>query len=201
MANRRQEILDKAREMFSQRSYYAVSLEEISRALGMGKSTMYHYFPTKEKLFTEVLKQNVQELYEDVCAKVDSARSFQEKVFFLVQGVLQHFENHRETFLLLMRERLDFLNLGQVREQLHTTFRPEYDRFIDHFREMINQAAQSGEVINVEPTVILASIFGTITTAALAIIIHEPQRKLTDVIDDCYQVIIQGTTPRSRLHA
>ena len=100
MANRRQEILDKAREMFSQRSYHAVSLEEISRALGMGKSTMYHYFPTKEKLFTEVLKQNVQELYEDVCAKVDSARSFQEKVFAVQLPYLLMCQSKRETIRL-----------------------------------------------------------------------------------------------------
>ncbi|NMB13330.1 MAG: helix-turn-helix transcriptional regulator, partial [Firmicutes bacterium] len=36
MRNRRQEILSKAREMFSQRSFHAVSLEDITRSLGMG---------------------------------------------------------------------------------------------------------------------------------------------------------------------
>lgn len=199
MANRRQEILDKAREMFSRQSYHAVSLEKISQVLGMGKSTMYHYFPTKEKLFSEVLTENVQELYMEVYAKVCEGRGFQEKVFLLVKGVLQYFEEHRETFLLLMRERLDFLNLEQVKE-LQTTFRPEFDKFTEHFRVVVIEAIQSGEIINVEPTVILANIFGTITAASLSLIIHEPQRKLTEIVDDCYRVIIHGTAAPGHAH-
>lgn len=199
MANRRQEILDKAREMFSRQSYHAVSLEKISQVLGMGKSTMYHYFPTKEKLFSEVLTENVQELYREVYAKVREGRGFQEKVFLLVKGVLQYFEEHRETFLLLMRERLDFLNLEQVKE-LQTTFRPEFDKFTEHFRVVVIEAIQSGEIINVEPTVILANIFGTITAASLSLIIHEPQRKLTEIVDDCYRVIIHGTAAPGHAH-
>lgn len=192
VANRRQEILNKAREMFSQRSYHAVSLEEISRALGMGKSTMYHYFSTKEELFTEVLKENVKELYEYVCSKVDAGQGFQEKVYLLVKAVLEHFEDNRETFLLLLRERLDFLNLGQLRERLETTFRAEYDQFMNHFREMVAQGRQSGEVVDLDPSIVIASIFGTINAAALAVIVHHPERKLTEIVDDCYQVIVHG---------
>ncbi|HEY8392073.1 MAG TPA: hypothetical protein VIL83_05040, partial [Capillibacterium sp.] len=58
----------------------------------------------------------------------------------------------------------------------------------------------SGEIINVEPTVILANIFGTITAASLSLIIHEPQRKLTEIVDDCYRVIIHGTAAPGHAH-
>lgn len=192
MSNRRQEILRKAREMFSQRSFHAVSLEDITRSLGMGKSTMYHYFATKHELWTEVVKETVGGLYRFVLNHIVADESYDTQIFQLVSSILTYFENNRNDFLLLLRERMDFLDLGTLREQLDDQFWAEYDRFVDHFRDTIEAGQRAGSFAPIDPTVILASIFGTINAAALSTVVTNPDRSLTELIDGCYAVIMGG---------
>ena len=192
MRNRRQEILSKAREMFSQRSFHAVSLEDITRSLGMGKSTMYHYFATKHELWTEVVKDTVAGLYRFVLTHVTADESYDTQIFQLVSSILTYFETNRDGFLLLLRERMDFLDLEDIREQLDTQFWAEYDRFMDYFRSTIEAGQEAGSFAPVDPTVILASIFGTINAAALSTVVNTPEKNLTDLIDGCYEVIMGG---------
>jgi AcrR family transcriptional regulator len=194
MRNRRQEILNRAREMFSRRSFHAVSLEDITRSLGMGKSTMYHYFANKQELWKEVIKDTVAGLYRFVLTHVVADESYDTQIFQLVSSILTYFEDNRDGFLLLLRERMDFLDLESIKQQLDTDFWAEYDRFIDHFRSTIVAGQDKGRFAAVDPNVILASIFGTINTAALSAVVTEPNKDLTELIDGCYKVIMGGIT-------
>ena len=192
MRNRRQEILNRAREMFSRRSFHAVSMEDITRSMGMGKSTMYHYFATKQELWKAVIKDTVGGLYRFVLTHVVADESYDTQIFQLVSSILTYFEGNRDGFMLLLRERMDFLDLEAIKQQLDTEFWAEYDRFIDHFRGMIVAGQSMGLFVSVDPNLILANIFGTINAAALSAVVTEPDRDLTELIDGCYQVIMGG---------
>lgn len=45
-----------ALELFSSRSYAAVSIDEIADAAGVSKGLLYHYFPGKRELFVAVVR-------------------------------------------------------------------------------------------------------------------------------------------------
>ncbi len=47
----RLELADKAAEVFRQHGYKGIGLREIAREVGVSKSALYHYFPSKEALF------------------------------------------------------------------------------------------------------------------------------------------------------
>jgi AcrR family transcriptional regulator len=51
------EIAQAALECFAQRGYAAASLDEIAARAGVTKGTLYLYFPNKEALFKEVVRQ------------------------------------------------------------------------------------------------------------------------------------------------
>src|SRR6185369_10779308 len=40
-----------ATDVFSQREFHAVPMDDVATAAGVGKGTLYLYFPTKEQLF------------------------------------------------------------------------------------------------------------------------------------------------------
>lgn len=48
-------ILERAKLLFRQQGYHAVSLNDIVAVAGVKKPTIYHYFRDKETLYTEVL--------------------------------------------------------------------------------------------------------------------------------------------------
>jgi AcrR family transcriptional regulator len=53
------EIIDAALRLFADRGYAATKLEDVATAAGIGKGTIYLYFPTKEDLFRAVVRQAV----------------------------------------------------------------------------------------------------------------------------------------------
>lgn len=53
------EIAEAALHLFAERGYAATKLEDVATAAGIGKGTIYLYFPTKEDLFRAVVRQAV----------------------------------------------------------------------------------------------------------------------------------------------
>lgn len=47
-------IIEAARNVFGAKTYDKVSMQEIARAAGIGKSSIYTYFPNQEALFVEI---------------------------------------------------------------------------------------------------------------------------------------------------
>lgn len=52
---KRRRILEEALRLFSKKDYHQVCMDRIAEAAGVGKGTLYRYFPDKEKLFFELL--------------------------------------------------------------------------------------------------------------------------------------------------
>ena len=52
----REQILESALLQFAERGFYGTSIASIVKELGLTKQALLHYFPTKEKLYGEVLR-------------------------------------------------------------------------------------------------------------------------------------------------
>jgi AcrR family transcriptional regulator len=53
---RRQELLDHATRRFADNGYHPTSVTELVDSLGVGKGVFYWYFPAKDDLFAEILR-------------------------------------------------------------------------------------------------------------------------------------------------
>jgi TetR/AcrR family transcriptional repressor of mexJK operon len=73
---RRRRILDAAERVFTRIGYGAATMEEIARAAGMSKKTLYGMFPDKRALFTALT--NVIEPYPTEALHADPANSRKE---------------------------------------------------------------------------------------------------------------------------
>jgi AcrR family transcriptional regulator len=58
-AERRQQIIDAARVLYSDRPYDAVSTSELADAAGVARGLINHYFGDKRELFLEVMRESV----------------------------------------------------------------------------------------------------------------------------------------------
>src|SRR4030081_191610 len=56
---RPKQILDAALAVFAERGLAAARLDDIAKRAGLSKGTIYLYFPNKEELFREVIRQSV----------------------------------------------------------------------------------------------------------------------------------------------
>jgi AcrR family transcriptional regulator len=64
----RAELLRVARSLFADHGYAGVSMADIAHKAGLQKSSLFHHFPTKDRLYREVLDGVLTELAEAVHA-------------------------------------------------------------------------------------------------------------------------------------
>lgn len=59
----KQQILDVARHLFSDRSYLGVSMSEIAARLGITKAALYYHFSGKREIYEDVLEEALADLH------------------------------------------------------------------------------------------------------------------------------------------
>src|SRR5262245_62341596 len=64
--DRRQRIVIAASQMFAERSYVEVQMDDLARAAAVAKPTIYRYFNSKEDLFLEALDGKMGGLVAEV---------------------------------------------------------------------------------------------------------------------------------------
>ncbi len=60
------EIIEAARNRFAHYGFSKVTMEEIAADVGMGKASLYYYFPKKEDLFKSVIQQEQDLFVEEI---------------------------------------------------------------------------------------------------------------------------------------
>ncbi len=74
---RQDRILSGALDVFKDRGLDGATMDEIANASGFGKATLYYYFKSKEDVFSAILEdgwQNIWESLEPVIAELNSPR-------------------------------------------------------------------------------------------------------------------------------
>ncbi|TSD49947.1 TetR/AcrR family transcriptional regulator [Rhodococcus sp. KBS0724] len=65
---RRQQILDRAGEIFAAKGVAATTIREIGDAVGVRSGALYHYFPSKDAIVAEIVRIYLQDLVDNVHA-------------------------------------------------------------------------------------------------------------------------------------
>ncbi|PSR17900.1 TetR/AcrR family transcriptional regulator [filamentous cyanobacterium CCP3] len=53
----RKELLDQCVDLFAEKGYVALTMRQIAQELGVSTGTLYHYFPSKEGLFEQLVRE------------------------------------------------------------------------------------------------------------------------------------------------
>ena len=115
---RRMEILSVALDLFVQKGYAGTKTGEIAKAVGMSEGLMFHYFPTKENLYLELVKMGVQgtqvleesiadpyqALYMPLCEMLQQAKEnpFMAKMFLLMNEAQNKERSPEEVYKVAM---------------------------------------------------------------------------------------------------
>jgi AcrR family transcriptional regulator len=118
---RRQQILDCARRLFSERNYASVSTSEIARQAGVARGLLHHYFGTKRELYLEVVR-DLMRMPSSPVPLQSPGRGLQAIIDESVERWLTMLERNRGTWLAAVGAR------GLGRDS-------EVEAILDHARE------------------------------------------------------------------
>jgi len=93
-AEQRAEICRAARRVFTQRGVAGTGLTHVAEVAGMGRSSLYHYYPDKQSLLRDLVKQTLveeREVFEEVLRGEGAP---QERVERLVRVLVSLFDEY-----------------------------------------------------------------------------------------------------------
>jgi AcrR family transcriptional regulator len=152
-------ILRTAVKLFNERGYDGTSMEDLSRALGITKSAIYHHVPSKEELLRLATGRALDGLSE-VARRAEASPG----------PAIDRLEQLVHDAIGVLAERLPFVTLllrvhGNTKaERDALARRREFDRFT---AELVKQAAADGDLrSDIDPAIIARLLFGLVNSVS-----------------------------------
>jgi AcrR family transcriptional regulator len=117
----RKKVIIMAGQIFSHYGYKKTTMDEIARAMKMGKSSIYYYFESKEEIFEEVVLNEANILRNELTAAIKSEESPIDKMKNYVFVRMKSFEKLSNYYNAIFDKNLDHYDFIE-------TIREKYDR-------------------------------------------------------------------------
>ncbi|KZY48709.1 TetR family transcriptional regulator [Roseovarius sp. HI0049] len=151
------QVLDGAREIFLRDGFEGASVDEIARAAGVSKATLYSYFPDKRLLFSEVARIECNRQAEEALDVIGTGAPIEVVLHEAANRIVRFFLSDfgRQVFRICVSESYRFPELGRrfydsgpklVRERMSKVLTPYVERGVLKIDDMDLAANQFGEL-------------------------------------------------------
>jgi AcrR family transcriptional regulator len=185
-------ILQTAEEIFLQKGYSALSMDDIAAQVGIAKGTLYLHFATKDDLVFHLLERDLQHILHMIENSMQSEGSARSKLTRILDFLYQEWLGKHSQFLYLLYNSTELKNA--MREKLRGTLQGVVDRIT----ALLDQGKARGEFDPLIPTDVMVSIFfSMLSPQAYQHLVREKQMASADLaryIDRIYFCGI-GTQP------
>ncbi len=188
-SRRRAEILAAAAPIFANAGFANTDVQEIADHIGVGKGTIYRYFPTKESLFLATVERGLRELSEEIDAVfLNPDEDPVDQVAQAVRLYLSFFARRPEMAELFIQERAVFRH---HHKPLYFAIDDECD---PKHREIYDRLVATGRLRDIPMDrffgVLGDLLYGTILSNLLASRRVDPDQQTTDVLDVVFHGVL-----------
>lgn len=133
------QVVDGAREIFLRDGFEGASVDDIARAAGVSKATLYSYFPDKRLLFMEVATRQCKEQARTSIESIDSSQPPREVLRRVAQQFLGfiYSDMGQRIFRICVAEADRFPQLGQ--EFYHSGPMIMRAAMVDYLRQAVDR--------------------------------------------------------------
>ena len=155
------EILKEAQKLFQQFGVKKTTMEDIAKAMGKGKSTLYYYYCSKEDIFDAVILKEMGEVFNCVKLSVEKASTAEEKLKAFTLTKIKAVQKRANLYKMVKGEMQENM---RCMKHLHTA----YDlQEINLVKEILKFGVNNGEFtkliskeLDVLPSVMVSSLRG-----------------------------------------
>lgn len=160
------ELLHVARKLFFEQGYHGTTVEQVARAAGFSKRTVYLYFKNKDELFLSIGEEGLILLRRELEALDASRMTVAEGIRAVLDVYLAFAREHPQYFRIIFQEAT-----AEMIRKIPMDFRR---RLEEHERACLRvvvavaeKAISEGIVSGIEPWEIAAAFWGTATGIVL----------------------------------
>ena len=148
-------ILAAAARTFFKKSYHATTIEDIAKAVGMLKGSLYYYIRSKEDLLYQLLSESMEKALVFVQQRIDAASGPEDK---LRRGIEAHIEyivrNQVEVGVFLH----EYDQLSPRRKAAIQRMRRKYQNL---FVQIVREGQQLGRIVPGDPELLCDCFLGS----------------------------------------
>ena len=188
--NTRQNIIEAAREIFARYGFRKATMDDIARAARKGKSSLYHYFRSKEEVFQEVVEEEAAEVKAEISRAVAAGKTPQEKFRAYVVTRMAAFKRVANLFTAFKDEYLE--SYGFI-ERL----RENYNRYeIETITSILKEGLEKGAFIVKNLELTAYAIFTAAKGLEYSWALEPDMKKVETNIDSLLDILFYGLVRR-----
>lgn len=149
--NKKEKILEAARDIFFKKSFYEATMNDIALLSGVKKPTIYYYFPSKIDLASQLLELNVKKIFEKISEIISKTNDVKQRIKMIVDFYINLLEENSKTFIIMQRIGYDFMQKEDSKKKINELFeklRKKQKKAGDLFGEVILSSGKkvSGDI-------------------------------------------------------
>jgi len=180
---RRRAILDAVAHLIIEKGFHDTSMREISLAAGVGKSTLYDYFPAKDDILIAYVADEIHYITTQANEIMSQNLSAPEKIRRIMHKQLEYMAANK---LLYMRLSIEIQRLGFESQQRIQQHRHAYQ---DMLCQLVQDGIQNGEFRPVNPLLAIRGMFAFMSTAVFT---SRPTGSPEEMMQDAIDIIFKG---------
>lgn len=98
----RKELLAKSFDLFAEKGYATITMRQIAQGLKVSTGTLYHYFPSKEALFEQLMEEQAEQDISQVIAQFQQAETLSDRIRLAFEYLEQNQDYQFKQALLCM---------------------------------------------------------------------------------------------------
>lgn len=189
---KREAILDSAAQCFAEKGYSETTVDDIAKASGTSKGSIYLYFKSKEEIFHR-LNERRTEKYFEIKGKLSELNNATEKIQYLFQYFL--------------RGSMDDVSFNQIAVQFEfwiymskgndqSLFAERAERFTGFMKEIIEEGIASGEFRkDVQVSVFSRLFWSLLDGIVLHLLFHKNEEEHKSMLRVYEQMVLRYLQP------
>ncbi len=153
---RKQQLLDAATALFSERGYSATRIADICQAAGVAKGLFYWYFPNKGALFAELVRTMRHRLRRTQGDAMDPATDVVTRLADGAEASVRFMAEHASYFALLDVERTEPAVADVLTEGSAV--------YLDDVRRLVVEGQRSGVIADASADLVAVGVVGAVSS-------------------------------------
>lgn len=126
--NKKEIILEAARDIFFKKSFYEATMDDIAQLSGVKKSTIYYYFPSKIDLASQLLEVNIKKVFEKISEIIYATNNIKQRIKMIVDFYINLIEENSKIFIIMQRISYDFMQKDNSKKKINKLFEKLRDK-------------------------------------------------------------------------
>jgi AcrR family transcriptional regulator len=181
-ARTRDALLRAAKHLLATKGFHATKIADIAAAADVGTGTFYLHFPTKEALFTDLVRETAIEAKEEIDRAKAGYADRRDKAHVATETFFRFADSHRDVFKILFGHSAQF----------DTLLRELHELFIEDADENYTAGVADGVFAPMPPAIVANAIIGMLSQVVSWWIDHA-EVSIEEITQTTQRLLMHGT--------